>query len=174
MVSAAAAAAPGGRGCPCARPHRAGPNRTSRPASSPSPHPLGVRGDGGAVLSHGGPARPWRAPSWARGAGRREGRGAAVVKVLPWQRGGTGSPGGPQPPAAQLPGRGVSPRPSVVGTASDGPGADVTRECCFWGVFRGFLPEFNFGLSCHDPQVPYVFNAFIYSGLTKVWAVLSV
>lgn len=106
MVSAAAAAAPGGRGCPCARPHRAGPNRTSRPASSPSPHPLGVRGDGGAVLSHGGPARPWRAPSWARGAGRRERRGAAVVKVLPWQRGGTGSPGGPQPPAAQLPGRG--------------------------------------------------------------------
>lgn len=107
-----------------------------------------------------------------------------MIKALPWQRDGTGSPGGPQAPAAwasaaQLPGSEVSPRPSVVGsgagTASDGPGAGVTRECFFWGVFRGFLREFNFDLlSCHVPQVPYLFSAFIYSSLTKVWSVLSV
>lgn len=178
MVSAAAAA-PGGRGCPCAGPHPATPNRTSRPAAparSPSPRPRGVPGDSGAVLSHGGPARPWRVSSWAREPGGSEGRVAAVVKALPWQRGqtGRGAPAVPRRcPASRSLSRGLASAlrgGHRAGTASDGPGAGVTRECCFWGEFRGFLCEFDFDLvSCHVPQVPYFFNAFIYSSLTKVW-----
>lgn len=62
-----------------------------------------------------------------------------------------------------------------AGAASDGPDTGVTREGCFWGVFRGFLPDFDFDLpSCRVPQVPYLFNPFIYSSVTKVWSVLSV
>lgn len=182
MVSAGSGGAGRAEGCPCARPHRGGPNRISRPTdpdSSPSLHTLGVPGDSGTVLSHGSPERPWRASSWARGPGGAEGEWRLWLKPFPGSGMGRGASAVPrlQQPAAS--GREVSPRPSVVGsgagTASDGPGAGVARECCFWGVFRGFLREFNFSLlSCHVPQVPYLFHAFIYSSLTKVWSVLTV
>nr|XP_041569847.1 proteasome maturation protein isoform X2 [Taeniopygia guttata] len=86
------------------------------------------------------------------GAGprRRGGLVAAVVKTLP-AAGRDESPGGSAPGegghASAL--RGGQRRWGCL----DGPGTGVTRGCCFWGVFRGLLLEFNFGFpSCHVPQ----------------------
>lgn len=95
------------------------------------------------MLSHRGPARPWRVSSRARGTGRRGGPVAAVVKALPCSGAGRGAPAVPASPqpaasAAQLSGREVTPGPSVVGssagTASDGLGTGVPRECCLGSV----------------------------------------